>query len=214
MRSSPDSINTNSCWIKSFFGFIGIFSVISGLYFLIISIMMKFASSEREIDQTKRNQKFCSQCGNELTEHANFCSNCGTPKTSPVSENILSSYKCPACGNPLPSLRIPSDKREALWGGWTCQVCNAKIDRYMNVLPDSEKGSAEKISPEDNSGKAIDLVYLLRICGGLIVALIIVITAINYWETLAKSTSRFLYGIVFLILLIGILYEGWKAVTH
>ena len=42
-RRSPHSIDINLCWIKSLFGFLGIFTLISGLYFLIISISMKRA---------------------------------------------------------------------------------------------------------------------------------------------------------------------------
>lgn len=41
MRNSPHTIDTNSCWIKSLFGFLGVFTVISGLYFFIISIKMQ-----------------------------------------------------------------------------------------------------------------------------------------------------------------------------
>jgi len=43
MRNSPHTIDTNSCWIKSLFGFLGVFTVISGLYFFIISIKMQRA---------------------------------------------------------------------------------------------------------------------------------------------------------------------------
>jgi len=40
MRTSPHTIDINSCWIKCVFGFLGIVTFISGLYFLIISIKM------------------------------------------------------------------------------------------------------------------------------------------------------------------------------
>lgn|SRR5208337_11578 len=42
-RNSPDRIDSKSCWIKCVFGFLGIITGISGLYFLIISISMKRA---------------------------------------------------------------------------------------------------------------------------------------------------------------------------
>ena len=46
-RNSPHTIDINSCWIKSLFGFLGIFTIITGLYFLIISYNMKRANDAR-----------------------------------------------------------------------------------------------------------------------------------------------------------------------
>jgi hypothetical protein len=38
--------------------------------------------------------------------------------------------KCPDCGGSLLSLfRIPTNTRQALWGGWTCQECGCEVDR-------------------------------------------------------------------------------------
>lgn len=45
MRKSPHSIDANLCWFKCVFGFLGIITLISGLYFLIISIKMQRAYS-------------------------------------------------------------------------------------------------------------------------------------------------------------------------
>jgi hypothetical protein len=42
-RKFPNSIDSKTCWIKCVFGFLGIVTVISGLYFLIISIKMRRA---------------------------------------------------------------------------------------------------------------------------------------------------------------------------
>jgi len=41
VRRTPHTIDINSCWIKSLFGFLGIFTIITGLYFLIISFNMQ-----------------------------------------------------------------------------------------------------------------------------------------------------------------------------
>ena len=43
MRNSPHSININLCWIKSLFGFLGLFTMFSCLYFLIIGLRMNRA---------------------------------------------------------------------------------------------------------------------------------------------------------------------------
>jgi DNA-directed RNA polymerase subunit M/transcription elongation factor TFIIS len=53
---------------------------------------------------------------------------------------------CPNCGNPLPSMRIPSDKREAFWGGWTCPSCQTKLDRNLKEIENKQKISQNSIS--------------------------------------------------------------------
>lgn len=47
-RTFPNSIDSKTCWIKSIMGFVGIVTVISGLYFLIISIKMQRAYDARQ----------------------------------------------------------------------------------------------------------------------------------------------------------------------
>ena len=89
-----------------------------------------------------------------------------------------------------------------------------KAAECNNKISNSQTGSAEKKSTSDNYRKPIDLIFVLKICSGLFVALLLFITINNYWQTIAKNTSSFLHGIVFIILLIGILYEGWIAITQ
>lgn len=48
MRKFPHSIDSTTCWMKSLFGFLGIITVMSGLYFLIISIKMQSAYDARQ----------------------------------------------------------------------------------------------------------------------------------------------------------------------
>lgn len=57
IRHSPHVIDTNSCWIKSLLGFLGIFTVISGLYFFIISMKMHHTSRQLQDSTTDRNTK-------------------------------------------------------------------------------------------------------------------------------------------------------------
>lgn len=42
----------------------------------------------------------------------------------------LGRKNCPRCGNPLPVLRKPASQDETLYGGWTCEKCGAKVDKY------------------------------------------------------------------------------------
>jgi transposase len=36
---------------------------------------------------------------------------------------------CPDCGEPLPKVRKPANRRQMLWGGWTCPKCGCEVDR-------------------------------------------------------------------------------------
>lgn len=42
--------------------------------------------------------------------------------------------KCPKCGQEQPKIRIPKGIKEALWGGWTCENCGCKMDKYGNEI--------------------------------------------------------------------------------
>ncbi len=42
---------------------------------------------------------------------------------------MLPQRKCPDCGEPLPRSRKPTNKRQAMWGGWTCSKCGCEVDR-------------------------------------------------------------------------------------
>ena len=35
---------------------------------------------------------------------------------------------CPKCHTKLPTMRKPENKREALFGGWTCKKCHLRVD--------------------------------------------------------------------------------------
>lgn len=36
---------------------------------------------------------------------------------------------CPECGTPAPKVRKPANRRQTLWGGWTCEECGCEMDR-------------------------------------------------------------------------------------
>lgn len=74
---TPNTINLRLCWIKCIFGFIGIFTLISGLYFFIISAKMSYSRNKTGIYENKK-PKFCQKCFSELkNENSTFCTNCG-----------------------------------------------------------------------------------------------------------------------------------------
>ncbi|MEM1347772.1 MAG: hypothetical protein AAGI01_04385 [Myxococcota bacterium] len=55
----------------------------------------------------------------------------------------LKSRVCAACGHPLPKFRNPANLRQAMWGGWTCPVCHAELDRKANVLVAATKETSQ-----------------------------------------------------------------------
>lgn len=44
--------------------------------------------------------------------------------------------QCTNCGTPLPRFRQPQNKRQRLWGGWTCPNCGKELDRKGKVISD------------------------------------------------------------------------------
>lgn len=42
----------------------------------------------------------------------------------------LSALSCPRCGAPAPRARKPRTAAQALWGGWSCAVCGAEVDKW------------------------------------------------------------------------------------
>ena len=41
---------------------------------------------------------------------------------------------CPRCGTELPRIRKPANVRQAMWGGSTCPVCAAELDKWGRML--------------------------------------------------------------------------------
>ena len=50
----------------------------------------------------------------------------------------LERTNCPKCGVELPMFRMPDGVAQALSGGWTCHVCDARLDRFGKLLDDAE----------------------------------------------------------------------------
>jgi DNA-directed RNA polymerase subunit RPC12/RpoP len=46
----------------------------------------------------------------------------------------LSDIKCPKCGTPAPSSRIPKNFRQFMWGGWTCATCGEEFDKWLRPI--------------------------------------------------------------------------------
>ena len=44
--------------------------------------------------------------------------------------------KCPGCGDPAPKVRTPANRRQLLWGGWTCPNCGTEVDRRGRRVED------------------------------------------------------------------------------
>ncbi len=42
----------------------------------------------------------------------------------------LRPVRCPKCGKPAPAVRWPKNRRQALWGGWTCEACGTEFDKW------------------------------------------------------------------------------------
>lgn len=54
---------------------------------------------------------------------------------------------CPVCKKPLPAIRVPTNTRQILRGGWTCQYCRSEITWKGEIVKKNEQGLKEY---EDN----------------------------------------------------------------
>ena len=83
-----------------------------------------------------------------------------------------------------------------------------KASECDKIISNLQGRSVEKTPSTGNFGKVIGI-----FCG-LFILLIIIGAIINNWGTIARNGLGILYYLIFGILLLGILYEGWKAVIH
>ncbi len=47
--------------------------------------------------------------------------------------NLSPPKNCPTCNEKLPMARPPKGSQEALWGGWSCQACATKLDKWGRI---------------------------------------------------------------------------------
>jgi hypothetical protein len=43
---------------------------------------------------------------------------------------LFGQVDCPSCGQKQQTVRKPASLPEILWGGWTCQNCGTKMDKW------------------------------------------------------------------------------------
>jgi uncharacterized tellurite resistance protein B-like protein len=79
-RKTPNSIDLRLCWIKCIFGVVGLFTIISGAYFFIISASLSSSRKKTGISENKKNNsKFCQKCFSEIkNQNSMFCTTCGS----------------------------------------------------------------------------------------------------------------------------------------
>ena len=49
---------------------------------------------------------------------------------------------CSVCGTAPRPLRVPANKHQMLWGGWTCKKCGSELDKYGSVIPSPHEEKA------------------------------------------------------------------------
>lgn len=65
------------------------------------------------------------------------------PKDHLFSANLSRDTKCPVCGEPMPSVRLPRSLREALRGGWTCKRCGTECDKWGRIRKEALSGKPD-----------------------------------------------------------------------
>jgi DNA-directed RNA polymerase subunit RPC12/RpoP len=51
------------------------------------------------------------------------------PKKGKMGIN-LKEVSCPNCKKVVSKIRKPTNRRQVLWGGWTCVECGTEMDKY------------------------------------------------------------------------------------
>jgi hypothetical protein len=59
----------------------------------------------------------------------------------------LHPVSCPICKTPLPRLYESRSLHQAMWGGWTCPVCGAGVDKWGREVPPNAPPTV--VRPED-----------------------------------------------------------------
>jgi hypothetical protein len=44
--------------------------------------------------------------------------------------------RCKKCAEPAPGFRRPANRRQAMWGGWTCSQCGYELDKWGRPVAD------------------------------------------------------------------------------
>jgi hypothetical protein len=42
----------------------------------------------------------------------------------------MRTVRCPRCGEPAPTVRVPRNWRQTMWGGTTCAQCGLEYDKW------------------------------------------------------------------------------------
>ena len=58
----------------------------------------------------------------------------GLKRMGLMSPRNGSEFVCAVCGQALPLVRRPRNRRQVLWGGWTCPNCGTELDRRGGEL--------------------------------------------------------------------------------
>ena len=54
----------------------------------------------------------------------------------------LAAVDCPKCGQRMPTLRLPTNLHQMMWGGWTCPNCGCEMDKWGKALDAGDAGSS------------------------------------------------------------------------
>jgi hypothetical protein len=63
---------------------------------------------------------------------------------------LLRPPPCSKCDEPAPVFRRPANRRQAMWGGWTCRQCGYELDKWGRPVADQPlPAKLAVLDPED-----------------------------------------------------------------
>jgi hypothetical protein len=60
--------------------------------------------------------------------------------------------RCPVCGEPCPTVRVPTSWGQAMWGGWTCTECSSELDKWGKVIAEGAEELDEVLPADSDEG--------------------------------------------------------------
>jgi hypothetical protein len=124
----------------------------------------------------------------------------------------LEAVSCPRCKTPLPGLREPRSLRQALWGGWTCPVCGAGVDKWGREVAPIAPPTVVK--SEEEMGRVVKKRFVLSLPVSFCVMLLLDwagVTGTGFPSTWAEALLQIVLNLLWTAILAVPLYFAW---TH
>ena len=119
----------------------------------------------------------------------------------------LDAVACPRCKTPLPRLYLARSVRQHLWGGWTCPVCGAGVDKWGREIAPIAKRTVVMPADEVRRVQTKRLIFITPVLFCVLMALDWTgLTGSGFPSSLAEAIFQVCANIVWTAALTGVSY--------